>query len=51
MEWRRSRTTTREAGGKKLNYAGHCFYTEQDQTRALEGGGLYIGFGHLSGND
>jgi hypothetical protein len=41
----------REAGGKKSNYAGHCFYTEQDQEGALDGSGMYIGFGHLSGND
>lgn len=41
----------REAGGKKSKYAGHCFYTEQDQERALDGSGLYIGFGHLSGDD
>jgi hypothetical protein len=41
----------RDAGGKKSNYAGHCFYTEQDLQGALDGGDLYIGFGHLSGND
>jgi hypothetical protein len=41
----------REAGGKKSNYAGHCFYTEQDQEGALEGSGLHIGFGHLSGDN
>ena len=41
----------REAGGKKSNYAGHCYYTEQDQEAAMDGGGLYIGFGHLSGDD
>jgi hypothetical protein len=40
-----------EAGGNKSNYAGHCFYTEQDQKGALDGRGMYIGFGHLSGND
>jgi len=41
-----------EAGGKKSKYAGHCFYTEQDQEGALEdGGGLFIGFGHLTGDD
>ena len=40
-----------EAGGKKSKYAGHCFYTEQDQKRALDGDGIYIGFGHLSGDD
>jgi hypothetical protein len=40
-----------EVDGKDSDYAGHCFYTEQDQERALEGSGLYIGFGHLSGND
>lgn len=39
------------AGGKKSNYAGHCFYTEQDQEHALAGEGLHIGFGHLSGNN
>lgn len=39
------------AGGKKSNYAGHCFYTEQDQESAMDGGGLHIGFGHLSGKD
>jgi len=26
-----------EAGGKKSNYTGHCFYTEQDQKSALDG--------------
>jgi hypothetical protein len=41
----------REAGGKKSNYAGHCFYTEQDQEGSLDGSGLYVGFGHLSGDD
>jgi hypothetical protein len=41
----------REAGGKKSKYAGHCFYTEQDQEAALDGSGMYIGFGHLSGDD
>lgn len=40
-----------EAGGKESNYAGHCFYTEQDQTSALDGDGMYIGFGHLSGDN
>jgi hypothetical protein len=40
-----------EAGGKNSDYAGHCFYTEQDQEGALDGSGLYIGFGQLSGND
>jgi hypothetical protein len=40
-----------ERGGKNSDYAGHCFYTEQDQEGALGGTGLYIGFGHLSGND
>lgn len=40
-----------EAGGKSSDYAGHCFYTEQDQEGALDGSGLPIGFGHLSGND
>ncbi len=40
-----------EAGGKKSMYAGHCFYTKQDQEHALNGDGMHIGFGHLSGND
>lgn len=40
-----------KAGGKNSDYAGHCFYTEQDQEGALDGRGLYIGFGHLSGNN
>jgi hypothetical protein len=39
-----------ESGGKNSDYAGHCFYTEQDQEGALDGSGHYIGFGHL-GND
>jgi hypothetical protein len=43
--------TYREAGGKKSKYAGHCFYTEQDQEGALDGSGLHVGFGHLSGDD
>lgn len=42
---------SREAGGRESKYAGHCFYTEQDQEGALDGRGLYIGFGHLSGDD
>jgi hypothetical protein len=41
----------REAGGEASNYAGHCFYTEQDQEGALDGDGMYIGFGHLTGDD
>jgi hypothetical protein len=41
-----------EAGGKNSDFTGgFCFYTEQDQEGALDGSGLYIGFGHLSGND
>ena len=40
-----------EAGGPTSGYAGHCFYTEQDQRRAVDGTGMYIGFGHLSGDD
>jgi hypothetical protein len=40
-----------EAGGEASDYAGHCFYTEQDQQGALDGSGMYIGFGHLSGSD
>lgn len=44
-------TDYQEAGGKESNYAGHCFYTEQDQKNALDGTGMYIGFGHLSGDD
>ena len=40
-----------EAGGAASDYAGHCFYTEQDQQRALDGSGMYIGVGHLSGED
>jgi hypothetical protein len=41
----------REAGGEKSNYAGHCLYTDQDLEGALDGGGLHIGFGHLSGDN
>jgi hypothetical protein len=33
------------------SYAGHCFFTEQDQERALDGNGMCIGFGHLLGDD
>jgi len=40
-----------EAGGKNSDYAGHCFYTEQDQEGALDGSGMHIGFGHLSGSE
>jgi hypothetical protein len=40
-----------EAGGEASGYSGHCFYTEQDQRRALDGSGMCIGFGHLSGDD
>lgn len=43
--------TYHEAGAEKPNYSGHCFYTTQDMERALDGGGLCIGFGHLSGDD
>src|SRR5262249_38898998 len=43
--------TYREAGGKKSKYAGHCFYTTQDQEGALDGSGMYLGFGHLWGDD
>ncbi len=39
------------SGGESSRYAGHCFYTMQDQEGALEGCGLFIGFGHLSGDD
>jgi hypothetical protein len=41
----------REAGGEASDYAGHCFYTEQDQQGALDRSGMCIGFGHLSGDD
>lgn len=41
----------RQARGAASGYAGHCFYTEQDQEGALDGGGMYIGFGHLTGDD
>lgn len=41
----------RAAGGEASGYAGHCFYTEQDQQGALDGSGMCIGFGHLSGGD
>ena len=40
-----------EAGGEASGYAGHCFYTEQDQEGALDGSGMCIGFGHLTGDD
>jgi hypothetical protein len=40
----------RDSGGVKSNYAGHCFYTEQDQECAIDGGGLFLGFGHLTGD-
>jgi hypothetical protein len=40
-----------EAGGKRSEYKGYCFYTEQDQEGALDGSGLYIAFGHFSGID
>jgi hypothetical protein len=40
-----------KSGGKNSGYAGHCFYTEQDQESALDGSGLYISFGHLTGTD
>ena len=42
--------TYHEAGGEP-NYTGQRFYTEQDQGGALDGAGLYIGFGHLTGDD
>lgn len=38
----------REAGGK---YWGYCFYTDQDQDVALDGGGLYLSCGHYPGYD
>jgi hypothetical protein len=40
-----------DAGGEDSDYAGHCFYTEQDYKRAFGGEGLFVGFGHLSGNN
>ena len=40
-----------EAGGKRSEYKGYCFYTEQDQEGTLDRSDLYIAFGHLSGND
>jgi hypothetical protein len=40
-----------EMGGEASGYTGHCFYTEQDQHQALDGSGMCIGVGHLSGND
>jgi hypothetical protein len=40
-----------ESGRTKSDYAGHCFYTEQDQEGALDGSGLYISFGHRAGID
>ncbi len=40
-----------EAGGEASDYRGHCFYTEQDQEGAVDGAGMYIGFGHLTGGD
>ncbi len=40
-----------EAGGKRSEYKGYCFYTEQDQEGAMDGSGLYIAFGHFSGID
>jgi len=40
-----------ESGRKNSDCAGYCFYTEQDQEAALDGSGLYIGFGHLSGHE
>ncbi|MEZ6139318.1 MAG: hypothetical protein R3B84_01995 [Zavarzinella sp.] len=38
----------REAGGKKSDYTGFCFFTEQDVEHALDGHGLCIAFGHFS---
>lgn len=40
-----------ETGGEASGYSGHCFYTEQDQKGALDGSGMHIGFGHVSGDD
>jgi hypothetical protein len=40
----------RESGGEKPKFVGYCFYTTQDQERALTGG-MYIAFGHFSGGD
>jgi hypothetical protein len=37
--------------GEAPEYTGHCFFTTQDQKGALERSGMYIGFGHLSGDD
>ncbi len=39
-----------EAGGKRSEYKGYCFYTEQDQEATLNRGDLYIAFGELSGD-
>ena len=38
-----------EAGDKNSEYKGFCFYTEQDQEIAMDGGGMCIAFGSISG--
>jgi Domain of unknown function (DUF6891) len=39
-----------EAGGTASDFTGYCFYTTQDMEHAMEGPGLWLAFGHFSGD-
>jgi hypothetical protein len=39
-----------EAGGDRSDIVGYCFYTIQDMEGAMEGVGLWLAFGHFSGD-
>jgi hypothetical protein len=40
----------KDEGGKRSGITGLCFYTTQDMEGAMEGGGLWLAYGHVSGD-
>jgi hypothetical protein len=40
----------KEEGGKRSGITGLCFYTTQDMEGAMEGSGLWLAYGHISGD-
>jgi hypothetical protein len=40
----------KEEGGRRSDITGLCFYTSQDMEGAMEGGGLWLAYGHVSGD-
>ncbi len=40
-----------ERGGHDANIRGHCFYHRQDLHCTIDGGGLYLAFGDVDGDD